>query len=159
MDIVDDDAPVPMKDESRIFAKVSRLGLSGVLTAPAAPGVTTKPDAVRVAPEDQKLTTRQEEVNLINHDEPSVERKPNPVPQRRNSDKLLSFDDNDIPTPAPAAAASFGGDFLDFSTTASTSSPMVCGPPVRTICSMWDSVTILIILSCCHRASPVLLWA
>lgn len=119
MDATNDAAPVPIDSNGNAFSKVSRITLRGVNTTQVS----------------QKVVSQQQEILVPTspQNEPS---KPASQPvektrERRNSDKLLSFDNFDEPAPAPAPAAAFHNDFLDFSTTSSISSSIpVTNKPV-----------------------------
>jgi hypothetical protein len=141
MDVVEDNAPIPMKDANRILAKVSRLGLSGVVGVPIA--AVAQPIATRAAPVAQKAAapSPKQEVNLFEDDETPADQTKRPAPERRKSDKLISFDDHDATPAAAPAAASFGGDFLDFAPPTS-SSPMV-STNLPVICLQYPCITFI----------------
>lgn len=102
MDIVDDNTTLPSKEGGKIVAKVSRLGLGNVQTVNTS-GVAAPSNPVRTssAPVPQTKPPPKQEASLIEHEQ---EDNTKPPVQRRNSDKLISFDNFDE-EPAPAVAA------------------------------------------------------
>ena len=111
MDIVDDNATLPVREDGKLLAKVSRLGLDGVVAVnkPSAGAAQQRAGApAQVAPAVQKPAAAAPTEVLLQHESPvAVQRKSQP--ERRNSDKLISFDTFDD---APAAAGAFSIRFL-----------------------------------------------
>jgi hypothetical protein len=97
MDATNDTSPVPLDSNGNVFSKVSRVSLGNLRPQQpqSAPQKAAPPPEILLATSPKTETPK----SLAQNTEPKTR-------ERRNSDKLLSFDNFDEPSPAPAGKSS-----------------------------------------------------
>lgn len=108
MDATNDSSPVPIDSNGNVFSKVSRISLRGVNSqiTVSIPTTTTSTAAAKVTvaqevlvPTSPIIDIPQSQQSTSQQQQPLIETK---TRERRNSDKLLSFDNFDEPVPSPS---------------------------------------------------------